>query len=76
MEVRSVANNLKSLAVCATRSNFATRTGALHRVEAGRCSRAPPPAHTTDLATAAVDSDFHLCSHCEWPDGAEEVLQE
>lgn len=48
----------------------------LHRWdEEYRCSHAPVSNVSTDLTTAAVLDGRTLCSRCEWPEGAEEVLQ-
>jgi hypothetical protein len=47
----------------------------LHRVDddAG-CANRPDTNTKTDLTTAAVVDGHTLCSRCEWPDGAVEVL--
>lgn len=52
------------------------RGGTLHRLdEDARCGSAPDYAGTsTDLITAAVIDGNSLCDHCDWPDGAAEVL--
>lgn len=72
------------LQVFAAGKNLQLGRGTLHRVdEDARCNRAPEN-HTveTDLTTAAVANDIDsleghdLCDYCEWPDGAEEVLQD
>lgn len=68
--------------VTAARNNLERGEGALHRHdEDHQCDRAPSnPQSSTDLVTAAVANevpgkgDHSLCSYCEWPDGAEEVL--
>lgn len=47
----------------------------LHRWdEEYQCDHAPESNVSTDLVTAAVLDGHTLCSRCEWPEGAEEVL--
>jgi hypothetical protein len=64
--------------VYAAGNGFMRGTGTLHRYDTDhRCETAPDTIRSsTDLITAAVSSDHKLCPYCEWPDGAEEVLND
>lgn len=47
----------------------------LHRLDDDKgCSNRPDTNTSTDLVTAAVLDGHELCSRCEWPEGAEEVI--
>lgn len=53
-----------------------TAGGTLHRLDQNKaCHRDTNTTTKTDLTTAAVADGRSLCKDCEWPDGAEEVLQ-
>ena len=48
----------------------------LHRAESSAaCGNRPSARITTDLTTAAVADGNTLCPACEWPDGAQVVLE-
>lgn len=49
----------------------------LHRAdETVACANQPSTSLTTDLTTAAVTDGNELCQRCEWPEGAQAVLEQ
>ena len=54
-----------------------TPGGTLHRYDQNKsCYRNINTNVSTDLMTAAVHEGRELCEDCEWPNGAEGVLQQ
>lgn len=53
------------------------RNDLLHRSEGdAACGNQPSTNLSTDLTTAAVTDGNELCPHCDWPDGAQAVLEQ
>lgn len=63
--------------VITKRDGFLDPVGPLHRLDSEKqCGNIPTHNSKTDLVTAVVGDGHELCDNCEWPEGAQGVVED